>query len=408
MKISIIIIGDEILLGRVVDTNSSLIARTFTALGFDVAAIRTVGDDGPAIKAAIEAALAEAELVVTTGGLGPTRDDITKTVLMDVFGGELVPDAEVLANVERIFAERGLVLNELTRRQALVPSSCTVLQNRLGTAPLMWFERSGHALVAMPGVPFETRGMLPEVAAKARERFHPQLHVRRAEYTLSGISESALAEHLASFEDRLPSGAHVAYLPSPGRVVLRLDAVDMPEADFESYKSELQELAKPYIAGEGVLSPAEILLARLRRRGYTLATAESCTGGNIAHAVTAVAGCSDVYLGGVVSYANEVKTDLLGVDPQAIAEHGVVSEAVVRAMAEGACRALGSDCAVSTSGIAGPGGATPGKPVGTVWMAAAVHGRTEARLFHIAGDRAAVIEGATARALNLLNSMLDL
>lgn len=411
LKLSIIIIGDEILLGRVTDTNSSLIARTFTSMGWEVAGIRTVGDTAEAITAAARAALAEADLVVTTGGLGPTRDDITKSVLLSIFGGTMVEDEGVLANVSRIFAKRGLTMNELTRSQAMVPSTCRVIMNRLGTAPVMWFEsqrgEGPQVLVSMPGVPFETRGMLPEVAAAAAALFHPENRFRRAELSLTGVSESDLAERLADYEDSLPEGAHVAYLPSPGRLLLRLDAADVTADRFDALLARLKELAGGNLAGEGALSPAEILLAKLRKNGnLTVATAESCTGGNIARSITATAGCSDVYLGSVVSYSNGVKTAVLGVSPEVLATEGAVSEPVVRAMAEGACRVLGADCAVATSGIAGPGGAVPGKPVGTVWMAAAVKGRVQASLFHIAGDRAAVIEGATARALNLLSSML--
>lgn len=412
MKLHIIIIGDEILLGRVVDTNSSLIAQTFTNLGWDIDGITTVGDDGAAIADAVRRALGAADMVVTTGGLGPTRDDITKKVLMDIFGGHLEEDAAVLANVERIFAERGIAMNDLTRTQALVPTSCRVIQNRLGTAPIMWFESTDHqpghpakVLVAMPGVPFETRGMIGEVSRQAGAHFMPRGHFHRGELTVAGISESALAERLVDFENSLPEGSHLAYLPSPGRVLLRLDVKDRPAVDFDRFMASLRQAVGAYCIGEGCLSPAEILIAHLRSRSLTMATAESCTGGNIAHTITAIAGCSDVYRGGVVSYCNEVKQSVLGVPAEAFAD-GAVSEPVVRAMAEGACRVCGADCAVATSGIAGPGGAVPGKPVGTVWIAASVQGRTEARLFHIAGDRAAVIDGATARALNMLRELI--
>lgn len=406
MKLAIVIIGDEILLGRVTDTNSGLIARTFTAAGWDVAGVETVGDDAGAIAAAIGRALAAADLVITTGGLGPTRDDITKGVLLDVFGGTLRRDEAVMANVECVFAQRGVAMNELTRGQAMVPTSCRVIQNTLGTAPIMWFDGPAGVLAAMPGVPFETRGMLPEVLEAAQARFHATGHFLRREYTVTGISESALAERLAAFEDALDAGAHLAYLPSSGRIVLRLDARDMSAERFEALAERLKGLLGNLLAGEGTLSPAAILLSRLRGAGLTLATAESCTGGNIGHLVTAVAGSSDVYLGGVISYANSVKTGVLGVPADVLEANGAVSEPGVRAMAEGARRLTGADCSVATSGIAGPGGAVPGKPVGTVWIAASGPAGTEACLYHIAGDREAVIEGASARALNLLLTQL--
>ncbi len=406
MKLSIVIIGDEILIGRVTDTNSGLIARTFTNRGWDVASVRTVGDDKNAIAGAIADALSEADLTITTGGLGPTRDDITKSVLMDIFGGTPVHNAAVMANVEKIFEQRGIEMNKLTRTQAIVPSSCRVIQNRLGTAPLMWFEKDGKVLVAMPGVPFETRGMLPEVADAADAHFHPHGHFRRASFTVYNVSESALAERLADFEDSLPECSHLAYLPSPGRIVLRLDARDMPADTFESLGKQLRSLLGNMLAGEGELTPAEIVIEALRSCSWTLATAESCTGGNIAHAITSVPGCSDVFRGSVVAYANEVKTDVLGVPAETIAEKGAVSREVVTAMAEGIRRVCGTDCAIATSGIAGPGGATDDKPVGTVWIAVATPVGSTEKLFHVPGDRTAVIEGATARALNLLSVLL--
>ena len=296
MKLSIVIIGDEILLGRVTDTNSGLISRTFAAKGWQTASVRTVGDSAEAIREAIEASLAESELVLTTGGLGPTRDDITKGVLTGIFGGAMVMDDSVTRNIEEIFADRKLKLNELTRMQALVPTSCRVIQNRLGTAPIMWFEKEGHVLVAMLGVPYETRGMLPEVAAAVDERFGAGGTVLHREFTVTGISESALAERLASFEDGLVEGFKLAYLPNPGEIVLRLDAdygvADADTSSFEPLCKSLKELLGAYLVAEGKLTPAELLLHKLRGRGYTLSTAESCTGGNIAHLVTAIAGCS--------------------------------------------------------------------------------------------------------------------
>lgn len=403
MKLSIIIIGDEILLGRVTDTNSGMIARAFSDRGWQVAGVRTVGDDAGAIRGAVEASLAESDLVISTGGLGPTRDDITKAVLMQTFGGELTEDAAVAANVEQIFARRGLQLNELTRRQALVPSSCRVIMNTLGTAPLMWFERDGRVLVAMPGVPFETRGMLPEVQRLAAAHFGPADHIYHREFTVTGITESGLAERLKLYEDALPQGYKLAYLPSAGEILLRLDSPAGADAiDFDNYAAILRHALGRYLAAEGKATPAELLLTLLRSKGYTLATAESCTGGNIAHSITAIAGCSDVYRGGVVSYANEVKSGVLGVAAGDIGRYGAVSESVVRQMAEGAARVCGADCAIATSGIAGPGGDTTDKPVGTVWMAVHTPAGTTSAVRCFAGDRAAVIDRATATAIAML------
>ncbi len=410
MNVSIVIIGDEILLGRVTDTNSGLIARTFAADGWTVKCVRTVGDNAADIRRAIELSLAESELTVTTGGLGPTRDDITKAVMLEVFGGELIFDESVRENVENIFRHRNIKLNDLTIGQANVPSSCRVIQNRLGTAPIMWFEKGGHVLVAMPGVPYETRGMLPEVADDVRARFGSGGTIRHREFTVSGISESALAERLAAYEDSLPEGVHLAYLPDPGEIVLRLDgdftgrAADA--ACFDGLCERLKETLGPYLIAEGKVEPSALLIHSLRRRGNTVATAESCTGGNIAHLITMNAGCSDVMLGGVVSYSNDVKMKALGVSAQSLGSYGAVSRAVAVEMAEGVKRLTGADCSVATTGIAGPGGGSEEKPVGTVWIAASTPEATEVKCFHFGGDRQAVIERASAQALMLLNSLL--
>ncbi len=410
MNLSIIIIGDEILLGGVTDTNSGLIARKFTADGWNVRRIRTVSDKADDIEAAIRESLAESELIITTGGLGPTRDDITKPVLARIFGGTITEDASVLENVKRIFDERGLELNELTRTQALVPDSCRVIQNKYGTAPLMWFEKEGRVLIAMPGVPFETRGMLDEVACEVYQHFGHGGRAAHREFTVCGICESALAERLAAFEDSLPANYKLAYLPNPGEIVMRLDAdfSSCPDesARFDEYASRFEEAVGEYLVGRGKLTPAELVLAKLRRHGYKIATAESCTGGNIAHLITSVAGCSDVMLGGVVSYCNEVKMNVLGVNADTLERYGAVSEGTVRQMAEGVRRVMGADCAVATSGIAGPGGAVPGKPVGTVWIAAATPKGVKAECCHFRGDRQSVIDRASARALTMLADML--
>lgn len=410
MNLSIVIIGDEILLGRVTDTNSGLIARTFAAEGWTVKCVRTVGDNAEDIRRAIELSMAESELTLTTGGLGPTRDDITKAVMLEIFGGEMIFDESVRANVENIFKDRKIRLNELTIGQANVPSSCRVIQNRLGTAPIMWFEKDGRVLAAMPGVPYETRGMLGDVAAAVRERFGSGGLILHREYTVTGISESALAERLAGFEDSLPAGVHLAYLPDPGEIVLRLDgdftANPAGAEAFEGLCERLKEELGENLVSEGKMSPSALVIHSLRRHRYTIATAESCTGGNIAHLITANAGCSDVMLGGVVSYSNDVKMQALGVRRSSLEAYGAVSQAVAGEMAEGVRKLTGADCAVATTGIAGPGGGSEEKPVGTVWIAAATPSCTEVQCFHFGGDRQAVIDRASAQALIMLNSLL--
>lgn len=406
MKLSIIVIGDELLLGRVSDTNSSLIARTFEPLGWEITGIRTVGDSAEAISDAVATAMGEADLVISTGGLGPTRDDITKNVLMELFGGHLVEDQAVLDNLMKVFRRRGLEMNALTRSQAMVPDTCRVIINRYGTAPLMHFCKGGKSYIAMPGVPFETRGMLADVLALAQELYGRHKVAKRYEITVYGITESSLAEHLATYEDSLPAGAHLAYLPSAGRVVLRLDTRGIDDDRYVGLCSRLRDAVGPWYVGEGMLTPAAMVLSALRSRSLTLCTAESCTGGGVARAVTSVAGCSDVYKGGVVAYCNELKINILNVSPDTLAHKGAVSEDTVRQMCRGAIRVTGADCAVATSGIAGPGGATPDKPVGTVWICAQTPSETKTQLLHLDGDREAVMDSAVARALMLLMSII--
>lgn len=400
MKLSIIIIGDEILLGRVQDTNSGLIARTFGACGHDIVRVFTVGDSYDAIRNAVESALAVSDAVITTGGLGPTRDDITKQAMMDIFGGKLVLNKDVLGDVEALFAARSLKMNDLTAMQAMVPDSCTVIRNSVGTAPIMCFEKEGKMLVAMPGVPYETRFMLPQVLEKLNAIYGQGLNSHR-ELTVSGIGESHLAGMLAGFEDKYAQEIKLAYLPVPGAIHLRVDS-HSAEVDIDAVFEELKGLVADFYCGNGSLGVAEVLLAKLAAHGYTVASAESCTGGNIAHLITAIPGCSDYYRGSVVSYHNEVKENVLGVSAQDLMAHGAVSEPVVQQMAYGACRVCGTDCAVATSGIAGPGGGSPEKPVGTVWIAACTPQGLWTQLLHCHGDRQAVIERASALALKLL------
>lgn len=410
MRLSIIVIGDEILIGQVTDTNSGAVARMFGPMGWTVRNIYTIGDGYDEIFETVNRAMEESDLVITTGGLGPTKDDITKGVMTDIFGGELIHDPAVTENIHEVFSKRGLKMNPLTEAQAMVPSSCRVVQNRFGTAPVMWFERGGKVLVSMPGVPFETEGMLPEVARLVKERFHADETLLHHSLMVAGITESALAQHLADFEDSLGQGLHLAYLPTPGLIRLRLDGRGTDgsgiELRFDEAVNRLKSRLGDLMIYDGDAAAAEILLRKLADRKLTVATAESCTGGNIAHRLTSIPGSSESFLGGVVSYANEVKSGVLGVNPADIEAHGAVSREVVEQMAVGACRATGARCSMATSGIAGPGGGSDDKPVGTVWMAWAVDGHVESRVFHFPGNRLRVIDRATTEALLGLLAMI--
>ncbi len=408
MKTAVIAIGDELLLGQVIDTNSGAIARMIDPAGWSLEWVKVIHDDAEAITSAVDEAFRAADVVLTTGGLGPTKDDITKLTLCRYFGGELRHDETVLDNIKEVFAKRGIQLNPLTEAQALVPTSCRVIQNRVGTAPIMWFERTdGKVLVSMPGVPFETLQMFQsEVFPQLLKKYHSDTHISHRCVIVEGLTESKVAMQLDEWDEALPDFVHLAFLPKPGIIRLRLDGHNTDRALLEStldrLHAQLCNRFADHLLADSDMTPEESLLQRLRAKGLTVATAESCTGGNIAHRITAIAGCSDCYFGSVVSYDNSVKTNLLNVDPAAIETHGAVSEEVASQMAEGVRKAIGTDCAIATSGIAGPSGATPGKPVGTVCIAIATPERTVAATYHFPGTRDRVIDRASTTALTLL------
>lgn len=408
MKTAIIAIGDELLIGQVVDTNSGSIARMIDPAGWSIEWVKVIHDDADAIMQAVDEAFAVADVVLTTGGLGPTKDDITKLTLCKYFGGELRHNPDVLENIKEIFQRRGIQLNALTEAQALVPTSCRVIQNRVGTAPIMWFERNdGKVLVSMPGVPFETLQMFQaEVFPQLLKKFHSNEHIAHRCIIVEGLTESKVAMLLDEWEDALPDFIHLAYLPKPGIIRLRLDGHhpdnNLLQSTLDKLHAQLCQRFADNLLADADLTPEEALLLRLRDKKFTLATAESCTGGNIAHRITAIAGCSDCYYGSIVSYANDVKINILGVKKESIEAQGVVSEEVVAQMAEGARKAIGTDCAIATSGIAGPSGATPNKPVGTVCIAIATPERTIASTYHFPGTRDRVIDRASTTALTLL------
>lgn len=411
MKYSSIIIGDELLIGQVTDTNSGWMARHLTPLGWEPVSVKVIADDGQAIKKAIDEAFAQTDVVLMTGGLGPTKDDITKATLCDYFGGTLRHDEETQRNVERIFAKRHLAMNEPTASQALVPTTCRVIQNEVGTAPIMWFERDGKVLVSMPGVPHETQTMMERaVIPQLMQRFHSTDAIAFHTFVVVGVPESELAVRLDDYERTLPQGLHLAYLPKQGVVRLRLTGVATDRAwldeQMRDQSRKLEALLGCDLAAGDDLPLAQIVGKELMARGLTVSTAESCTGGNIAHEITVVPGSSAYFKGGVVAYANEVKQHVLGVSGEDIATHGAVSETVVKQMVIGACRAMDTDCAVATSGVAGPTGGTPDKPVGTVWMAVKCGERVEAFLHHFAGERTRVIDQATTHAfIHLLRAL---
>ena len=410
MEIGMIAIGDELLIGQVLDSNSARVAEAVEPLGWGLGETRVVHDDAEAIRRTVREMLDRYEVVITTGGLGPTKDDITKSVLTEIFGGTLVENAEVLENVKRIFQRRGLSMNRLTATQALVPSSCRVLENEVGTAPIMVFEREGKILVSMPGVPFEAQhALVYKVLPFLKERISERNETVRETLVVGGITESDMAEALEPLETSLPPELHLAYLPQQGYVKLRVDCHFEGEEGHAAACGKLEQTVEEIcgVLGKKVLArgdkPIErIVMERLMEKGMTMGAAESCTGGNIAHVMTMMAGVSEVFSGSVTSYANGVKTGVLGVKPETLERFGAVSEPTAEEMADGARRLLGVDIAVATSGIAGPGGGSAEKPVGTVCMAVSTAGVTESRTYHLPGDRARVINRATVEALKFM------
>lgn len=411
MNVEIIVIGDELLIGQVTDTNSGWIARELNHIGWEVTEITTVRDRSREITDALNSSFGRVDVVLMTGGLGPTKDDITKQTLCDYFGGNLVFDESVFANVEAIFRRRKLTMNDSTRNQAYVPNMCTVIQNPVGTAPVMWFERNGKVLVSMPGVPTEMKTVMKEVViSRLREYFQDHSSILHRTCLVKDFTESRLSETLSDFEAQLPACIKLAYLPTPGVIRLRLTA----RGDEESYLQKIidDEFFKlRTILGSHLFCGSDTTLAGalgsiLAERGETLATAESCTGGNIAHEITRIAGSSVYFKGSVVAYSNEVKTRVLNVSSEILSGFGAVSRETVLQMVSGVQRLLSSDCAIATSGIAGPGGGSVEKPVGTVWIAVRYGERSEVECFCFEGDREQVIARATQSALLMLIQLM--
>ncbi len=410
MKAEIITIGDELLIGQTIDTNSAWIGAELSLLGFDVQRKVSIHDRKEDILQALTDTQGKSDVVIITGGLGPTSDDITKTTLCEYFNTRLIPDAMVLSMVEQMMSRRGIPMNENNRRQADVPESCRILSNAAGTAPGMWFEKDGTNFISMPGVPSEMKYIMNQhVIPELKIRYSSQVIIHRNIMTY-GAPEAVLAGLLEGFESSLPGPVRLAYLPSLGIIKLRLtgtgsnrdEVVNAVEEQVKNLYKTIPEL----IYGENE-ETMEMAVGRiLRQKKLTLCTAESCTGGNIARMITSVPGSSDYYKGSVVAYDNRVKTTLLGVGSHIIEEEGAVSGPVVRAMAEGARKLLNTDYAVAISGIAGPAGGTTEKPVGTVWIAVSSSLATVAEKFVYGTDRNINIMRFSVAALNMLRQQI--
>ena len=408
IKATIITIGDEILIGQIVDTNSASISKHLNTAGITVEEKLSIGDEANQIEQTLQRVLLSSQVVIITGGLGPTKDDITKHTLARIFNSSMHEDERVCEHVRTLLERRGISFNELNRGQAMVPDCCTVLFNAYGTAPGMWFEtESGAVVISLPGVPFEMEHLMEdEVMPRLKAHFSLHANVHRTMIT-AGLPESMLAERIEEWEDALPKWMKLAYLPAPNIVRLRLSAYDREDgqAAREAINAEfdkLHNIIPGHIVGFEGATMQSLVHEVMRERGLTLATAESCTGGTIASLFTAMAGASAYFLGGVVAYANEVKRDVLGVNYDDIMTHGAVSETVARQMAEGVRHTTGADYAIATTGIAGPTGGSEAKPVGTVWMAVATPTHTVAVMRNSGLDRGQIISRASAYAIELL------
>jgi nicotinamide-nucleotide amidase len=409
VKLEVITIGSELLLGQVVDTNAAELGRVLAAAGVEVVRHVSVADRPEAIRAAVWESLDRTGFVITTGGLGPTRDDMTKLEVAAIFDKPLTLDESVLRSLEERFRRLGRTMPAVNRTQAEIPEGATVLPNPRGTAPGLWVEDRGRVVVMLPGVPSEMRGLLAEEVLPRITQRSGGLVVRSRTVRTTGIPESALAERVGAIEDDI-APLTLAYLPSPEGVDLRVTAWGLREEDAErslaAAAATLRERAGEHFYGEAGTDLAATVLSQLRARKARLVVAESCTGGLLGSRITAIPGASDVFIGGVIAYDNVVKSGTLDVSPELLERHGAVSEQVVSAMVQGVQRQFAVDAALAITGIAGPSGGTADKPVGTVWMAARLGSDTRALRRIFPGDRGEIRARAAQGALDLLRRMM--
>ena len=410
--VEVVTIGDELLLGFTIDTNAAHLARELAAIGVRIVRRATVGDTADEIEAAVREALDRTGAVITTGGLGPTSDDLTKQSIAALFGRRMHVDEEHLEWMRQRWLKRfNRPMPEANRQQAMIPDGATKLRNNHGSAPGIWLEDEHGRWVAMlPGVPREMRGMLGDTLLPLiRARATAGTVVRSRTLRTTGVAESLLADRIDSMDGE-PLGAVLAYLPGVAGVDLRLTVRDLPNDEAERTLSDatdrLRALLFANIYGEGDADLAAIILDLCRARDHTIGVAESCTGGLLGGRLTAISGSSDVVLGGVIAYHNSIKQSLLGVEEQVLREHGAVSESVVRQMANGARRATGASVGLAITGVAGPGGGSPEKPVGTVWIAADIAGQVHSRMLRLWGDREEIRQRAAQWTLELLRQRL--
>lgn len=411
----IVSIGNEILFGKTVNTNASFIADQLYKMGIEVQKVITIGDQKGEIQGTLQQVFQETDLVLVTGGLGPTKDDITKNVVCDYFKIPLVMHQPTLDHISKMFKDRGFALTDVNRKQAEIPENAIVLQNDNGTAPGLWIEQNGKILIMMPGVPFEMKAIFSKnVIPLLQKKINPNSIIIHKEIITAGIGESALSEIIESWEVALPKHLTLAYLPAPGKLLLRFTGRALKgeeiklQQELESQIQQLKKLAGKHIISTNNESIAEVIGKMLVKSKKRLAVAESCTGGYLAHLITSVPGASEFFEGGLVSYSNNVKRDILNVRELNLKKHGAVSEFVVNDMAINSMGLFDVDYTIAISGIAGPSGGTSEKPVGTVWIAVASPTKIIAEKFNYGtqGGREVVIQRAAGTALYMLFNQL--
>jgi nicotinamide-nucleotide amidase len=410
MRAEIITIGDEILIGQIIDTNSAWIAEQFNLNGIEIYQVTSVHDNHSHIMQALRDAEKRVDLVLLTGGLGPTKDDITKKALCDYFNTHLIFHEPTWQNIQNRFEKMKSALNKLNRDQALVPESCTVLPNGTGTAPGLWFEKNKTIFISLPGVPFEMKNIVEIEVLPRLLNYGKKKAIFHKTVLTQGLPESKLAQKIEVWESSLPENIRLAYLPNPVSVRLRLSAhgtcISSLKEQVEVEINKLKQLIPGYIFGYDSDTLAGNTGKLLLEKEKTLSLAESCTGGYISHLITSVPGCSDYYKGSITAYSNEIKRNILGVEADTLHKYGAVSEQVVRQMAEGAMKIFGSDYAIATSGIAGPTGGNKEKPVGTVWIAVAGPTKTISRKYIFGDSRERNIIRSSQTALQLLRRIV--
>lgn len=410
MKVELITIGDEILIGQIVDTNSAWMAQQLNLIGASINRITSISDGLSDIQSTLSLALKDADAVLITGGLGPTKDDVTKKALADFLEDELVFDDATYQRILRFFERLNRKTTEAHRLQCYMPSKANLLLNKMGTAPGMWFEHNGKIIVSMPGVPYEMKYLMEHEVLPKLKAFLPSKPIAHRTILTAGEGESRIAARIENIEDSLPDFIKLAFLPNLGQVRLRLSGSHKNETllnkTLDEQAQKIKDTIPELIFGTDDQKLEEVIGNILKDQGKTLCTAESCTGGYLAHLITAIPGASSYFQGSIIAYDNKVKQQQLGVQTATLEAHGAVSEETVKQMVKGANELLNTDISIAISGIAGPGGGTPDKPVGTIWLAVGDNQRVWTRKLHAGKDRITNIKYASSHALNFIRQFL--